>query len=353
MKKIGFLIEKDESRLPIHPDSINKYVSKEIKIYTTKNVFSNLNNPNQKYKNLNIISENELLTSDILCSVNPIDYKILERLSKPTKIVGMYEPKDTQDIEKLANRELLEIYSFFNLPRISRAQNMDALSSQANLLGYAAVLYAANTYPKVFPMMTTAAGTLSPVIVTILGVGVAGLQGIATAKRLGAQVWAYDIRAEVEEQVMSLGGKFIKASLNTHEEVYAKELSSEEAQNLQEDLSKQLEKSDIVLTFAQIPGKEAPKLISKKMLRNMKNGCLIIDTAAASGGNCESTVKDKIVNEQGVLIDGNTKILDLVNEDASRLYSENVRNFVELLTNDEKDEIILGSKIYPLNKGGN
>ena len=350
MKKIGFLIEKDEPRLPIHPDSISKYVSKKIKIYTTKNAFSNLNNPNQKYENLNIISENELLTSDILCSVNPIDYKILKKISKPTKIVGMYEPKDIQDIEKLANRELLEIYSFFNLPRISRAQNMDALSSQANLLGYAAVLYAANTYPKVFPMMTTAAGTLSPVIVTILGVGVAGLQGIATAKRLGAQVWAYDIRAEVEEQVMSLGGKFIKSSLNTHEEVYAKELSSKEAKNLQEDLLKQLEKSDIVLTFAQIPGKEAPKLISKKMLRNMKNGCLIIDTSAASGGNCESTLKDKIVNEQGVLIDGNTKILDLVNEDASRLYSENVRNFVELLTSDEKDEIILGSKIYPLNK---
>ena len=348
MKRIGFFIEKDELRLSIHPDSINKYVSKEIKIYTTKNVFSNLSNPNQKYKNLNIVSENELLTSDILCSINPIDYKSLEVISKPTKIVGMYEPKDIQGIEKLSNRALLEIYSFFNLPRISRAQNMDALSSQANLLGYAAVLYAANMYPKVFPMMTTAAGTLSPVIVTILGVGVAGLQGIATAKRLGAQVWAYDIRAEVEEQVMSLGGKFIKASLDTHKEVYAKELSSEEAKSLQEDLLKQLEKSDIVLTFAQIPGKKAPKLISEKMLRNMKNGCLIIDTAAASGGNCESTVKDEVINQYGVLIDGNTKILDLVHEDASKLYSENIRNFVELLVNNEKDEIVLGSKIYPL-----
>jgi len=350
MKKIGFINQKDELRVPLYPDSIDKYISKEIKIYATKNIFSNLNNPNHKYKNLNIVSENELLNSDILCSVNPIDYKILEGISKPTKIVGMYEPKDIQGVEKFANKELLEIYSFFNLPRISRAQNMDALSSQANLLGYAAVLYAANTYPKVFPMMTTAAGTLFPVIVTILGVGVAGLQGIATAKRLGAQVWAYDIRAEVEEQVMSLGGKFIKASLDTHEEVYAKELSSEEAKNLQEDLLKQLEKSDIVLTFAQIPGKEAPKLISKKMLRNMKNGCLIIDTAAGSGGNCESTIKDKVVNQQGVLIDGNTKILDLVNEDASRLYSENVRNFVELLSNDEKDEIVSGSKMYPLSK---
>ena len=229
---------------------------------------------------------------------------------------------------------------------------MDALSSQANLVGYASVIYAANKYPKVFPMMTTAAGTLPPVIVTVLGVGVAGLQGIATAKRLGAQVWAYDVRAEVEEQVLSLGGKFIKTSFSSHDGVYAKELSNKEEKELQKELLSQLERSDLIFTFAHVPGKKAPILITNKMMKNLKKDCLIIDTSANSGGNCEGTIRNKVVNKNGVLIDGNTKILELVKEDASKLYSENIRHFVELLIEDENDEVIKGSKMYPKNKKG-
>lgn len=350
MRKVGFISEENDHRLPIYPDSIKEYGRKKIKIYATKSIFSNMNILKTQENDLNIVSEKELLNSDILCSVNPVDESLLRKIAKPTKLLGIYEPKDIERIGKLKNSKLLEIYSFFNLPRISRAQNMDALSSQANLLGYGAVLYAANNYPRVFPMMTTAAGTLPPAIVTVLGVGVAGLQSIATAKRLGAQVWAYDIRADVEEQVESLGGKFIKTSVNTHDGIYAKELSNEEKESLQQELLTQLEKSDVVLTFAQVPGKEAPKLISNKMLHNMKKGCLIIDTSASSGGNCEGTIKDKLVNKSGVLIDGNTKILNLVKEDASKVYSENIRHFIELMIDNENDEIIIGSIMSPFSK---
>jgi len=352
MKKVAFILERDDPRLPIHQNSLDGYNQKKIKTLTTKNFFSKTTTKKSDCKNLNIVAEKDLLNADILCSVNPIEEKLLKKIKKPTKILGIYNPSDIKKIEKLGNKELLEIYSFFSLPRISRAQNMDALSSQANLVGYASVIYAANKYPKVFPMMTTAAGTLPPVVVTVLGVGVAGLQGIATAKRLGAQVWAYDVRAEVEEQVLSLGGKFIKTSFTSHDGVYAKELSNKEEKELQKELLSQLERSDLIFTFAHVPGKKAPILITNKMMKNLKKDCLIIDTSANSGGNCEGTIRNKVVNKNGVLIDGNTKILELVKEDASKLYSENIRHFVELLIEDENDEVIQGSKMYPKNKEG-
>ena len=167
MKKVAFVIEKEDPRFPIHKNSIDGYNQKKIKTLSTKNLLSKTNCKKSDYKNLNIVTEKDLLKADILCSVNPIDEKLLKKIDKPTKILGIYDPSDIKKIEKLDNKELLEIYSFFSLPRISRAQNMDALSSQANLVGYASVIYAANKYPKVFPMMTTAAGTLPPVIVTV------------------------------------------------------------------------------------------------------------------------------------------------------------------------------------------
>ena len=340
MKKVAFVIEKDDPRLPLHQHSIDGYSQKKIKTLTTKNFFSKTTTKKSDYKNLRIVAEKDLLKADILCSVNPV------------KSINVYFDPDDNHTVINDDKELLEIYSFFSLPRISRAQNMDALSSQANLVGYASVIYAANKYPKVFPMMTTAAGTLPPVIVTVLGVGVAGLQGRATAKRLGAQVWAYDVRAEVEEQVLSLGGKFIKTSFSSHDGVYAKELSNKEEKELQKELLSQLERSDLIFTFAHVPGKKAPILITNKMMKNLKKDCLIIDTSANSGGNCEGTIRNKVVNKNGVLIDGNTKILELVKEDASKLYSENIRHFVELLIEDENDEVIQGSKMYPKNKKG-
>ena len=171
-------------------------------------------------------------------------------------------------------------------------------------------------------------------------------------RSLGAQVWAYDVRAEVEEQVLSLGGKFIKTSFSSHDGVYAKELSNKEEKELQKELLSQLERSDLIFTFAHVPGKKAPILITNKMMKNLKKDCLIIDTSANSGGNCEGTIRNKVVNKNGVLIDGNTKILELVKEDASKLYSENIRHFVELLIEDENDEVIQGSKMYPKNKKG-
>ena len=230
--------------------------------------------------------------------------------------------------------------SFFKLPRISRAQNLDALSSQANLLGYASVLRAAKETSDVVPMMTTAAGNIQPSKVLILGVGVAGLQAIATAKRLGARVWAFDIRKEAKDQVESLGAKFVEASTEAQDSVYAQEVSEEENQKIQEALKKQVIDSDIVLTFAQIPGKKAPVLIEKSTIEKMKKNSVIIDLAAGTGGNCEGTVVNKVVELNGVKIVGETDILNSVKHAATKLYSENVRNLIELYIENSDDEIL-------------
>src|SRR5210317_395314 len=323
--KIGFLTDVDGYRAPIHPESIEKY---SLDVHLEKNIFDYLNYADSSQENVKNISN--LSDLDIVACVENIQDKTIKELKEGAVLIGIFDFDKIEEIKSL--RPDVKVLSFFKLPRISRAQNLDALSSQANLLGYASVLRAAKEISDVVPMMTTAAGNIQPSKVLILGVGVAGLQAIATAKRLGARVWAFDIRKEAKDQVESLGAKFVEASTEAQDSVYAQEVSEEENQKIQEALKKQVIDSDIVLTFAQIPGKKAPVLIEKSTVENMKENSVIIDLAAGTGGNCEGT-EVKIVGE--------TDILNTVKHAATKLYSENVRNLIELYIENSDDEIFV------------
>ena len=331
--KIGFLTDKNGYRAPLHPESIEKYSTD---LYVQKDIFEFLNYQTKDEKIKNIFNLNDL---DIVACVENLDEDSLKKLKQGAIVIGIFDFKKIDEIKNL--RADVKVLSFFKLPRISRAQNLDALSSQANLLGYASVLRAARETSNVVPMMTTAAGNIQPSKVLILGVGVAGLQAIATAKRLGARVWGFDIRSEAKDQVESLGAKFVEASSVTQDSVYAQEVSEEENQRIQEALKKQVIDSDIVLTFAQIPGKKAPVLIEKETIKNMKENSVIIDLAAGTGGNCEGTVVDEIVDIDGVKIVGETDILNTVKHAATKLYSENVRNLIQLYLENPDDEIFV------------
>ena len=331
--KIGFLTDKNGYRAPLHPESIEKYSTE---LYIEKDIFEFLNYQTKDEKIKNISNLNDL---DIVACVENLDEDSLKKLKQGAIVIGIFDFKKIDEIKNL--RSDVKVFSFFKLPRISRAQNLDALSSQANLLGYASVLRAARETSNVVPMMTTAAGNIQPSKVLILGVGVAGLQAIATAKRLGARVWGFDIRSEAKDQVESLGAKFVEASSVTQDSVYAQEVSEEENQRIQEALKKQVIDSDIVLTFAQIPGKKAPVLIEKETIKNMKENSVIIDLAAGTGGNCEGTVVDEIVDIDGVKIVGETDILNTVKHAATKLYSENVRNLIQLYLENPDDEIFV------------
>ncbi len=329
---IGFLTDVDGYRAPIHPESFEKY---SMDLHLEKNIFDDLNYPDSKQENVKTISK--LSDLDVIACVENIENKTIKGLKERAVLIGIFDFEKIEEIKKL--RPDIKILSFFKLPRISRAQNLDALSSQANLLGYASVLRAAKETSDVVPMMTTAAGNIQPSKVLILGVGVAGLQAIATAKRLGARVWAFDIRKEAKDQVESLGAKFVEANTEAQDSVYAQEVSEEENQKIQEALKKQVIDSDIVLTFAQIPGKKAPVLIEKSTIEKMKKNSVIIDLAAGTGGNCEGTVVNKVVELNGVKIVGETDILNSVKHAATKLYSENVRNLIELYIKNSDDEI--------------
>ena len=331
--KIGFLTDRNGYRAPLHPESIEKYSSE---LYVQKDIFEFLNYQTKDEKIKNISNLNDL---DIVACVENLDEDSLKKLKQGAIVIGIFDFKKIDEIKNL--RPDVKVLSFFKLPRISRAQNLDALSSQANLLGYASVLRAARETSNVVPMMTTAAGNIQPSKVLILGVGVAGLQAIATAKRLGARVWGFDIRSEAKDQVESLGAKFVEASSVTQDSVYAQEVSEEENQRIQEALKKQVIDSDIVLTFAQIPGKKAPVLIEKETIKNMKENSVIVDLAAGTGGNCEGTVVDEIVDIDGVKIVGETDILNTVKHAATKLYSENVRNLIQLYLENPDDEIFV------------
>ena len=331
--KIGFLTDKNGYRAPLHPESIEKYSTD---LYIEKDIFEFLNYQTEDEKIKSISSLNDL---DIVACVENLDEDSLKKLKQGAIVIGIFDFKKIDEIQNL--RPDVKVLSFFKLPRISRAQNLDALSSQANLLGYASVLRAARETSNVVPMMTTAAGNIQPSKVLILGVGVAGLQAIATAKRLGARVWGFDIRSEAKDQVESLGAKFVEASSVTQDSVYAQEVSEEENQRIQEALKKQVIDSDIVLTFAQIPGKKAPVLIEKETIKNMKENSVIVDLAAGTGGNCEGTVVDEIVDIDGVKIVGETNILNTVKHAATKLYSENVRNLIQLYLENPEDEILV------------
>ncbi|MCX8028820.1 MAG: Re/Si-specific NAD(P)(+) transhydrogenase subunit alpha [Brevinematales bacterium] len=303
---------------------------------------------------------------DILNNANIITYvrapgsdtnniQDIKKMKKDTIVIGMTEPLANPEVAKMFAEQGVISFSLELIPRITRAQSMDVLSSMATIAGYKAVLIASELLPKVFPMFMTAAGNLMAAKVFVIGAGVAGLQAIATAKRLGAVVEAYDVRPEVKEQVQSVGGKFIELGLETKEASdksgYAKALSEEFYQKQREMMMKVLEYSDVVISTASVPGKKAPILITKEMVERMKKGSVIIDLAAEKGGNCELTKPGEIYDYNGVKIAGLVNLPSTVPVHASQMYSNNIKNFLSLLIKDgnlsidTSDEIISGTLV--------
>lgn len=285
-----------------------------------------------------IVSGQEAWKSDIIALVGPPSEDETDRLKPGAVVVGFLQPLDTPErMPQLADRGVTAL-AMELVPRISRAQKMDALSAMASLAGYKATLIAAGYLPRFFPLLTTAAGTVRPANVTILGAGVAGLQAIATARRLGARVWGYDIREAAREEVKSLGAQFVELDLEIEdmqdEGGYAKALMDAKAKQQVELLVPYLAKSDVVITTALIPGRRAPTLVSQKAVEAMKPGSVIVDLAAASGGNCTLTVADEVVVHHGVQIIGHTNLPSTVPADASFLYARTVSAMISEFIQD-------------------
>lgn len=291
--------------------------------------------------------------ADIILSINYPDTTLPIPNSKI--LIGVYQPLFNIDLIKDWSAKNVTSFSLDMLPRTTRAQSMDVLSSQANIAGYKAVLLAANMYPKYFPMFMTAAGSITPAKMLILGAGVAGLQAVATARRLGAVVEVFDTRPAVKEEVMSLGAKFVEvegAADASKAGGYAVEQSEEFMQRQKQKIAESCAKADIIITTAQIPGKKAPILITQSMIEGMKKGSIIVDLAAATGGNTDFTKNNETVLYNGVSIVGNSALAATMPSDASKMYGKNVSNFLQLITDKEgkvnlnwEDDLVKGSCI--------
>jgi len=337
-----------EKRIAITPDVAKKYINLGFKICLSENYGTHLGITDNEFQSLgvNIIkNEKELINnSDIIIQLNLLSDDKLSLLKSNQTVVGILNPynnNNKEKIENLANKKI-NFFSLEMLPRITRAQSMDILSSQANLAGYKAVIESFANFEKAIPMMMTAAGTVPAAKVLVVGAGVAGLQAIATAKRMGAIVFATDVRMASKEQVESLGGKFLTVegaeNLET-EGGYAKEASDDFKKKQEELLGETLKKIDIVICTALIPGKKAPLIIKENMINNMQAGSVIYDLAAVQGGNTAFTDVDKVVDKNGVKIMGETNILNKLPISASSLYAKNVYNFVSNLYDKENKKI--------------
>ena len=276
--------------------------------------------------------------AEVVLVIGPPSLVQVGRIPEGATLIGFLDPFRAHDLIKELTDRNIKSFAMEAIPRSTVAQSMDALSSQATAAGYAAVLAAATASPRIFPMLTTAAGTIPPVKVLVLGAGVAGLHAIATSRRLGAVVSAYDIRPEVREQIESLGAKFIAAPVDESAATasgYAKEVSDETQRRQMDALAPHVANADVVITTAQIPGQEAPLLISREMVEAMRPGSVVVDVAAPGGGNCEVTEPGKTVSHKGVTVIGPLDLPGRVAVDASQMYARNIVTFLDRMTDDE------------------
>jgi NAD(P) transhydrogenase subunit alpha len=294
-----------------------------------------------------------LADADLVLCVQPPPARVINMLKPGASLIGILQPQgDEARADALQSRGIIA-FPLERLPRTTRAQAMDVLSSQAGMAGYKAVLIAAQLAPRFFPMLTTAAGTIRPSKVLVVGAGVAGLQAIATAKRLGAQVEGFDVRPETREQIESLGGRFLDLGVSAAGEGgYARALSEDERAEQQRRLGKHLETVDVVVCTAAVPGRPAPKIISAGMVAGMKPGSVIVDLAAETGGNCESTQPGATIESGGVTIAGPLNLASLGALHASEMYARNVFNFVQLLLKDgvlgfDWNDELLAKTVWP------
>ena len=334
-----------EKRISITPDFLKKYIANGLQVSIEKSMGEHLGFLDDNFKELGaeiVERKKGFLEADIICSVNKLNEEDLTEIKENSLIVSFLDPfNDHELVENLRVKKISSI-SMELIPRTTRAQKMDALSSQANLGGYAAVLIASNILSKSFPMMMTAAGTISPSKVFVVGVGVAGLQAIATAKRLGAKVEAFDTRPVVEEQVKSLGARFVKIDIGETEETaqgYAKELSAEQINLQRAGMKKVCSSSDVIITTAQVFGRKAPVIITSDMIEDMQPGSVIVDMAVGTGGNVEGSVPDENLELNGITIVGNTNLPGEIAIHASQVYSANIFNLIDEFW-DQKNSIL-------------
>ena len=338
--------QNTENRISITPEIAKKYISLGLKVCLPENYGVHLGFKDNEFKDAGVeISkdENEILKkSDIIIQMGLLSDEKLSLIKENQTIVGVLNPYINKDKIQNLSKKKINVFSLELLPRITRAQSMDILSSQANLAGYKAVIESFSIFEKAIPMMMTAAGTIPAAKVLVIGAGVAGLQAIATAKRMGAIVFATDVRMASKEQVESLGGKFlmVEGSENLETEGgYAKETSEDFKKKQEELLSETLKKIDIVICTALIPGKKAPVIVKESMIENMQQGSVIYDLAAIQGGNTALTEVDKIVKKNGIKILGEKNILNKLPVSASTLYAKNVFNFISNLYDKENKKI--------------
>ncbi|HWB92668.1 MAG TPA: NAD(P) transhydrogenase subunit alpha [Puia sp.] len=350
---VGVLKEPPyESRVSLLAEGAAVLVKRKLEVWVEKGAGEKAYCPDTAYSSAGarLTTRDEIMTSaDLILGIHSDEIPA----SLQNKIlIGVYQPLYKASLMADWAKRRLTIFSLDMLPRTTRAQNMDVLSSQASIAGYKAVLLAANSFPRYFPMFMTAAGSIAPARALILGAGVAGLQAIATARRLGAVVEVFDTRPAVKEEVMSLGGKFIEvegAADASGAGGYAVEQSAAFQQQQQEKIAASIARADIVIATAQIPGKKAPVLVSAAMIEAMRPGSVIVDLAAATGGNTELTKNNAIVEHGGVRIIGDSNLPASMPIDASKLYGKNVGNFLPLIIDGENrlnldfdDELVKG-----------
>ena len=346
--RIGSVLENQENelRISITPDVIKKYTSLGFEILLSENYGHHIGISDDEYLKLGVkITKDDkeiLSSSDIIVQLGMLPDNKSSIIKENQILIGVLNPYDNKDkLESLAKKKI-KLFSLELLPRITRAQSMDILSSQANLAGYKAVIETFSNFEKAIPMMMTAAGTIPAAKVLVVGAGVAGLQAIATAKRMGAIVFATDVRMASKEQVESLGGKFltVEGSENLETEGgYAKEVSEDFKNKQEELLTETLKKIDIVICTALVPGKKAPLIIKENMINDMQPGSVIYDLAAIQGGNTAFTEVNKIIEKNGVKIMGESNILNKLPISSSSLYAKNVFNFVDNLFDKKNKKI--------------
>jgi NAD(P) transhydrogenase subunit alpha len=356
---IGVLKENTpEKRVALLPETIQQIQDLNSQVKIEKDAGLGAHASNAQYEKAGAAVEDResvVRESNIILTVDVPNKEELKNIFMDKVLIGTYNPLSNQDFVKAALENQVTVFSLDAIPRITRAQAMDVLSSMATIAGYRAVIEAALELPTFFPMFMSAAGTIRPAKVLVLGAGVAGLQAIATARKLGAVVEAFDVRSAVKEEVQSLGAKFVEVEGAVEDKSaggYAVEQTEEFKQRQSQLIQEHAIKSDVVICTAQIPGRKAPVLIKKETVENMKSGSVIIDLAAASGGNCELTENDKTIVVHGIKIIGNSNYPSGMPVDASRMYGKNLINFLKILVDKEgnlnldfEDEIIKGACI--------
>lgn len=354
---VGVLKEQmPETRVSLVPEVVQALKKLQVDVWVEPGAGTNAFYPDESYTaaGATLKSSTEILAqADLILAIHPTALQSLQR--KGAVVMGVFQPLFQTGLMKEWADKGLTVFSLDTIPRTTRAQSMDVLSSQANIAGYKAVLLGAFEYGRYFPMLMTAAGSIPPAKVMILGAGVAGLQAIATARRLGAVVEVFDTRPAVKEEVGSLGAKFIEvegAADASKAGGYAVEQSAEFQQKQREKIHEHIRKNDIIISTAQIPGKKAPILITRDMIEDMRTGSVIIDLASATGGNTELTRDKETVQHGGVSIIGNSALAATMPADASRLYAKNVFNFMKLMIDAQgglslnfEDDLVKGTCI--------